>query len=98
MREPALDALVRRDLRLLRTIDLHPPDLHRPGPLGVEVDVLPIRRVLRTVVFSSRGGQSLLRAAVNGDGVDVEVAVALRAVRDGPAVRRPPVKIRRRAV
>ena len=59
MSEPIV-SLVLGDLFLLRAIGLHAPDLHSPGAVGVEVNELPVRRIVRPVVESLCPRQPLL--------------------------------------
>ena len=76
----SLKLVVLRDLLLLAAVGPHPPDLHPPGARRVEVDPLPVRRVLRPIVDALRVGEAHFLAAVDGDLVDVELAVALTPV------------------
>ena len=48
---------------------MHAPDLHMPGALGIEVNIIPVRRVLRPVVETFSGGQTRLLSAGRGNRV-----------------------------
>src|SRR6266568_7932176 len=93
MRKPVV-VFVRGDLLLAGPIRAHAPNLHRAAALRIEVDELAIGRIIRAVIESLRGGQPRLFAAIRGNGVNVEVAVAFRAVSQRFAVGRPAVPIR----
>src|SRR5579885_3315945 len=69
------------------------PDVPTAGTVGVEVDPLAIGRVIRAVIVAGASGQTLLRAALYGNAVDVEIAVALPAERKRLPVRRPAMEI-----
>ena len=51
VREPVVE-LIRRNLFLAASVRPHAPDLHAAGALGVEVNVVAVRRVLGPVVES----------------------------------------------
>ena len=72
---------------------LHAADLHAAPAIGVEVDVFSIGRVIGVVAEAGACGESCLRSAVDGDGIDVAGAVGATA-REGDclAVGRPTVK------
>ena len=88
--------LVERDLLLVAPVRLHPPDLHVARAVGVEVDPLAVRRQLRAVVDAFGRGQPDFLAAIDGDLVEVELAVALPGVEQPLLVGRPAVEVRRR--
>ena len=96
VREPVVE-LVTGQLLLPRAVRPHPPELHEPRTRRVEVDVTPVRRILRPVVQRLRVGQTHLLAAVNTDPVDVELAAAPARVDEEAAVGRPAVQVRGRA-
>src|SRR5262245_6064572 len=81
---------------LAAAVGMHAPNFHFSGAVGVEVDVFTVGRILRAVVEAGRGGEALFATAGCGDGVDVELAVALGTIRQRLAVRRPAVPIGRR--
>src|SRR5258708_37072094 len=85
MREPVIP-LVGRKLLLPGAIRAHPPDLHLPGALGVEVDILAVWRVLRSVVEALGRRQTSLRAAIDPDRVNIKFAVALPGERQSPPI------------
>src|SRR5262249_13857267 len=58
-------------------------------------DELTIGRIFRPIVQSPGRRQARLRAALDGDGVDVELPVALAAESQRLAVGRPAVPVRR---
>src|ERR1700722_5996057 len=87
--------IVMRNLLLLASIRMHAPDLHMPGAFGIEVDIFPTWRILRSVVQSLGGGQSHLVAARRRNRVDIEIAVALSHERQRLPIRRPAVPVRR---
>src|SRR5712692_2296458 len=93
MRKPVV-VFVRGDLLLAGPIRAHAPNLHRAAALRIEVDELAVGRIIRAVIKSLRGGEPRLFAATRGNGVNVEVAIALRAVSQRFAVGRPSVPIR----
>ncbi len=95
MREPVV-VIVVGDLCLLRAVRPHPPDLHRAGALGIEINKFSVRRIIRAVIQTGRGGQTGFFAAGDGNGVNVELAIALAAEGQRLAIRRPAVPIRRR--
>src|SRR5580693_9828675 len=73
--KPVIEIVV-RNLLLLASIRAHAPDLHMSGSFGIEVDIFPIWRILRSVVQSLSGGQSHLVAARRRNRIDIEIAVA----------------------
>ena len=93
MREPVA-VVVGCDLFLFRAVGFHPPDLHSAGPLGIEINIFPVRRIIRAVVQTGRGGQACFPAAVNGNRVNVELTVSFGAISERFAIRRPAVPIR----
>src|SRR5207247_6694380 len=84
------------NLLLFASVGSHSPDLHMPGALGVEVNVIPVGRIFRTIVQSLGGRQLLLLAACRGNRVDIEIAVPLADERKCLSIRRPAMPIRRR--
>ena len=94
VREPVVP-LVDSDLFLFAPIGPHAPDLHVPGALRIKVDVFSVRRIFRAVIQPFGGRQPRFFAARNRDGVDIEIVVALPHERQGLAVRRPPMPVRR---
>src|SRR2546427_2010449 len=94
MRKPVIP-VVERDLLLTRAVRPHAPDLHGAGTVRTEVNPLPVRRVIRPIIEPLRGGQARLAAAGDGNCVNVDLAAALRAVGERPAIRRPAVPVRR---
>lgn len=96
MREPVGISLVEGYLLLGAAVGSHAPDPHRPGAHRVEIDPLPVRRVVRPVVEPLRLRQARLGATVDRHRVDVEFTVAAAHVGQGPAVGRPAMPIRRR--
>ena len=73
----------------------HAPDLHLAGALGVEINILAVGRKFGAVVEAGGGGEALLFAASGGDGVNVELVVALAAEGEGFAIGGPAVPIGR---
>src|SRR5262249_55471466 len=71
------------------------PKMHPPRPVGVEVDGEAVRRILRAIIQSLGRRQARLRSAGGGDGVDVELAIALAAKGERLAVWRPAVPVGR---
>ena len=61
------------DLFLVGPVGVHPPDLHVAGAIGVEVNVFPVAGIIGAVVLARIGGQARLRAACDGNGVNVEI-------------------------
>ena len=55
VREPVVQ-LVLGELFLVGAVGLHPPDLHRTGAVGVEVDELPVAGVFGAVVLARAVG------------------------------------------
>src|SRR5712691_5725344 len=92
MRKPVVE-FVRGDLLLAGPIWAHAPNLHRAAALRIEVDELAVGGIIRAVIKSIRGGEPRLFAAIRGNSVNVEVAIALRAVSERFAVGRPAVPI-----
>src|SRR5450755_3943277 len=82
------------DLFLRRAVRLHTPDLHLAGALGIEIDVSTVGRIVGAIVETFGGSQASFVAAGYGDGVDVELAVALADESESAAVWRPAVPIR----
>jgi hypothetical protein len=95
MREPVA-VIIGRDLFLVRTVRLHPPDLHQAGAVGIEINIFSIRGVFRAVIIAGRGGEPGFFAAGNRDGVNIKLAVALGAIGQRFAVGRPAVPVGRR--
>src|SRR5262245_42926325 len=81
------------DLRLLASIGLHSPDLHPARSLGVEIDILAVRRVVGAIVQTRRRGKTLLFSAFNRNCVDIELIVPLTAEGQCLAVCRPSVPV-----
>ena len=73
-------------LRLLRSVGLHPPDLHEPSANGIKVDVPAIVRILWPVIKSLCCSQAALLASIDGNRVDIEIAASLTTVDQGPTV------------
>src|SRR5258708_9224931 len=94
MREPVV-GIVGEDLRLIAAVSVHTPDLHVAGALGIEIDVLAVRRILGAVVQALGRGQASFFAASDGDAVNIKLAVALPDKRERLPVRRPAMPIRR---
>src|SRR5271167_2574797 len=97
VREPVVE-FAKGDLLLVGALSEHTPDLHVSGALGVEIDVAAVGRIFGAVVEAFGGGETGFTAAFNGDGVDVEVFVALTHVAladesERFAVRRPAVPV-----
>src|SRR4051794_25550756 len=92
VREPVV-VVVRKDLLLLGAVGFHPPDLHMPATLGIEVDVLTVWRVFGTVIETFRSCETRFISAKNRDCVDVEVATALADERQRLSVCRPAMPI-----
>ena len=91
-------SLVERHLPLFRAVGVHPPDPHLAGADRVEVDGLAVGRVVGPVVQPRRRREPpLLRRflGIRGDRVDVELAVAARAIGQGLPVRGPAVPVGR---
>src|SRR5256885_11517533 len=80
------------------TTEIYTLSLHDALPisLGVEVNVIPVGRIFRTIVQSLGGRQLLLLAACRGNRVDIEIAVPLADERKCLSIRRPAMPIRRR--
>ena len=76
MRKPVVE-VVGENLLLLAAVRLHPPNLHVPGALGIEIDVLTIGRVFGAIVEAFGSCEARLITAGNRDCVDVEIAIAL---------------------
>src|SRR2546429_6933020 len=89
-------AIAKRDLFLLASIGPHPPDLHVPGALRVEINVFAIRRIFRAIVQSLGSRKLRLLAPGSGNRVDIKFAVPLADERQRFSVRRPPMPVRRR--
>ena len=79
MREPVV-VVVGGHLLLFAAVGLHPPDLHPPGPLRVEVNEPPVRRVFGAVVEPLGRGQALFRTAGDRNPVDIDVTVPLAGI------------------
>ena len=77
--EPIPEVVV-RGLREVRSVRCHPPDLHDAGAIAVKVDVLSIRRVLRTIVESIAHGKPSFLATSSGNGEDSVAKGALSSV------------------
>src|SRR5437867_4818266 len=97
MRKPVV-VIVVENLLLLAAVSLHAPNLHVPGALRVEINVLTIWRIFRTVVQSFRSCTSSFIASGDGNRVDIKVAVALTNECKSLSVWRPAMPIRRRVL
>src|SRR3954462_16039407 len=95
MGEPVVEFVV-GDLFLLRTVGLHPPDMHLAGAIGIEINPFAIGRVVGAVVEAFGGGEPRLRSASRRNSVDVELAIAFAAKRKGFSIGRPAMPIGRR--
>src|SRR6185437_15461298 len=93
MREAALEAVV-RDLLLIASVRIHPPNLRGAAPLGAEVNVFSIRGIGRAVIYSLGGGQAGFLAARGRNCIDVVVAVTQADKRDCFSMRRPSMPVR----
>src|SRR6267378_4933875 len=93
VREPVVEVVV-RDLLLPGPVGPHAPDLHPSAAHRVEVDVLAVGRVLRSVVESRHGGEADLVATVDRNLVNIEVAVSLADVHEPTSIGRPSVQVR----
>ena len=71
MGEPVV-VIVGRDLFLVRAVRLHAPDLHQTGALGIEVNIFPVRRIIRAVIQTRRRRQPRFLPAAGGNGVNVK--------------------------
>ena len=60
MREPVVEFVV-GELRLLVPVGDHSPEVHAAGAIRVEIDVLPIRRILGAIVEALGGGEPAFR-------------------------------------
>src|ERR1700687_5546628 len=92
VREPVV-VVVGKDLHLLAAVGLYSPNMHVPGALGIEINVLPIRRIFRPIVESRCCRQSLLLATFHWNCVNVKIAVALPNKRQSSSVGRPPMPV-----
>src|SRR5215472_16712629 len=95
MRKPIVE-FIRGDLLLISAIGFHAPDLHRAASFRIEVNVLAVRSIVRTVIEAFGGGQSFLYAAVSWHRVNIKFPVPLGTIRDRRAIGRPTMPIRRR--
>ena len=97
--EPVFESIAHNHLRLrivgTCAIERKTPDRFLAGPIGVDVDPLAVRRVVRAVVLVDIGGELLLRASVGGHAVNVILAAAVALRHEGKrlVIRRPAVKI-----
>src|SRR3979409_992555 len=94
VRKPVV-VLVVGQLFLVAAIRLHTPDLHHSTPGRVEVDVLAVGRILRTIVHARTSGQLAVLATPSRNTVDVKVPVALASKDEEPAIGGPTVQIGR---
>src|SRR3984885_8754843 len=86
--------IVGGDLLGTGAIRMHAPDLHIPAAIGIEVNVLAVRRVIRVVVNFGACGEGRLGSTVRGDGVDVSAAALDGAGEENrPAIRRPAMPV-----
>src|SRR3954468_12629049 len=93
--------LIREDLFLLAAIGLHAPDLHMPRTLGIEINVISVRRIFGSIIQSFGSGKARLFgscAFCSRNRVDVEISVALANERQCPTIGRPAVPVRRRCL
>src|SRR5437899_12271549 len=95
MRKPIV-LLPKCHLFLLASVRAHSPDLHVSRALGVEVNVLPVRRIIGTVIQSLGGGQPRLFSARCRNRIAVELAVSLTNERQCLPIRRPSMPVGRR--
>src|SRR4051812_40803607 len=93
VREPVI-VFIAGHLFLAAAVWFHAPDLHEAAPVGIEIDVLSIRRVIGAIIQARRSGEAALVTARNGYGVDIEFTVALTAVGHGLSVGRPAMPVR----
>src|SRR3954453_11137405 len=97
MGEPVVESVI-GNLFLGRAVGGHAPDLHGAGAIGIEVDPAAIGGVVRTIVEPCGGGETGLRAATRGDGIDIKLALALGAIGEGPAIGGPTMPVRWRGL
>src|SRR2546423_1606376 len=93
MRKPVVKR-IRGHLFLLATIGLHPPDLHAARSVGIEVNKLAVRGVVRPIIESFSRSQALLFAPIERDCIDVKLAVSFGTVGEGGPVGRRAMPIR----
>lgn len=101
MREPVLPFIARDPHRIPLPVRRDPVHIPTLRPLPVEVDPLPIRRVVWTIVIPRIPRQPLLFSALRRDPVQIEVrsevhSIAPRRVRQPLPIRRPAMKVTRR--
>src|SRR6266487_2414180 len=87
--------LISSDLFLLRAVGFHSPDLHGSGALGIEIDPVAIRGVIRSIIEALGVGQAFLLTPFGRDRIDIEFAFSLGAVREQGIIRRPAMPIAR---
>src|SRR3954471_6388620 len=87
--------IVGENLLLSAAVSMHPPDLHGPGTLRIEIDVLPVRRIFWPVIEALRGRQPSFLPARRRNRKNIEVAISLAHKRQHLSVRRPAVPVRR---
>src|SRR6266403_4531003 len=95
MRKPVVE-LVEGHLLLLASISPHPPDLHVPSALAVEINIFPVRRIFRAIIEALGLRQLRLFAACGRNRVDIELLIPLTNESQRLSVRRPPMPVRRR--
>jgi hypothetical protein len=79
---------------LVAAIRSHPPNLHVAGSNRVEVNAPAVGREIRPIVETGRIRQALLLSTLDRNGVDIKVPVALGAVSQSLAIRRPAMAVR----
>ena|SRR5438477_8775367 len=80
---------------LIGAVGMHAPDLHGAGTLRIEIDVLAIWRIVRSVVQAFGRGQANFFSAGSGNAENIEVAISFTDKGERLAIRRPSVPIRR---
>src|ERR1700761_2099287 len=94
MREPVVIIIIGY-LLLLAAVRFHPPDLHKTGTHGVEIDILPIGGILGAIVQTWRSRQSYFLTACCRYFIHIELPVPFPAKNKVFSIRGPAVQIRR---
>src|SRR5260370_25920358 len=92
MGKPIIE-IVRSQWCLVAAIGLHPPDLHRARALGIEINELSVRRIVRSIIETFGVGEAFFLPAFDRDRINIEFAIALAAEGNRQTVRVPPIPV-----